>query len=686
MIHDYLPVCREDMDRRGWDACDFVYVSGDAYVDHPSFGPAIISRLLEARGYKVGIIAQPDWKNPESIQILGKPRLGFLVSAGNMDSMVNHYSVSKKRRQQDSYTPGGVMGKRPDYATVVYCNLIRSVYKDAAIIIGGIEASLRRLAHYDYWSNKLKRSILLDSQADLISYGMGEHSIVEIADALNSGIDIKDITFIDGTVFKTRNLDIVYDYKMLPDYQELKDDKKVYAQSFFVQYSNTDPVLGKRLVEPYYGKEFVVQNPPAKPLTQEEMDEVYALPYMRNYHPCYEAEGGIPAIREIKFSLISNRGCFGACSFCALTFHQGRIIQARSHESLVEEAKLLTEEPDFKGYIHDVGGPTANFRFPACEKQLTKGACPNRQCLFPEPCKNIRADHSDYISLLRKLRAIPKVKKVFIRSGIRFDYMLADKNRAFLRELCEYHVSGQLKVAPEHVADAVLKRMGKPKNSVYMQFVKEYKDMNKKIGKEQYLVPYLMSSHPGSTLKEAVELAEYLRDLGYMPEQVQDFYPTPSTLSTCMYYTGLDPRTMEEVYTPHNPHEKAMQRALIQYRNPKNYELVKEALIKAGRTDLIGFDKKCLIRPREMHWGGAGAYEGNASRREGRPSGGNGFGGGQKRAAGHMAGKAAGNGSSKSAGASTAVFRNAGKPAGAGRTEAPKPAKKKTIRNVHKKK
>ena len=661
MIHDYLPVCREDMDRRGWDACDFVYVSGDAYVDHPSFGPAIISRLLEARGYKVGIIAQPDWKDPESIQILGKPRLGFLVSAGNMDSMVNHYSVSKKRRQQDSYTPGGVMGKRPDYATVVYCNLIRSVYKDAAIIIGGIEASLRRLAHYDYWSNKLKRSILLDSQADLISYGMGEHSIVEIADALNRGIDINDITFIDGTVFKTRNLDIVYDYKMLPDYQELKDDKRVYAKSFFVQYSNTDPVLGKRLVEPYYGKEFVVQNPPAKPLTQEEMDEVYALPYMRNYHPCYEADGGIPAIREIKFSLISNRGCFGACSFCALTFHQGRIIQARSHESLVEEAKLLTEEPDFKGYIHDVGGPTANFRFPACEKQLTKGACPNRQCLFPEPCKNIRADHSDYISLLRKLRSIPKVKKVFIRSGIRFDYVLADKNRAFLRELCEYHVSGQLKVAPEHVADAVLKRMGKPQNSVYMQFVREYKEMNKKIGKEQYLVPYLMSSHPGSTLKEAVELAEYLRDLGYMPEQVQDFYPTPSTLSTCMYYTGLDPRTMEEVYTPHNPHEKAMQRALIQYRNPKNYDLVKEALIKAGRTDLIGFDKKCLIRPREMSWAPNGS-------RQGQKSGG----------ASPAGKKAAGNGA--------AALRNAGKPVGTGRSEASRPSKKKTIRNVHKKK
>ena len=446
-----------------------------------------------------------------------------------------------------------------------------------------------------------------------------------------------------------------------PYYQELKDDKRVYAKSFFVQYSNTDPVLGKRLVEPYYGKEFVVQNPPAKPLTQEEMDEVYALPYMRNYHPCYEADGGIPAIREIKFSLISNRGCFGACSFCALTFHQGRIIQARSHESLVEEAKLLTEEPDFKGYIHDVGGPTANFRFPACEKQLTKGACPNRQCLFPEPCKNIRADHSDYISLLRKLRSIPKVKKVFIRSGIRFDYVLADKNRAFLRELCEYHVSGQLKVAPEHVADAVLKRMGKPQNSVYMQFVREYKEMNKKIGKEQYLVPYLMSSHPGSTLKEAVELAEYLRDLGYMPEQVQDFYPTPSTLSTCMYYTGLDPRTMEEVYTPHNPHEKAMQRALIQYRNPKNYDLVKEALIKAGRTDLIGFDKKCLIRPREMSWAPNGS-------RQGQKSGG----------ASPVGKKAAGNGS--------AAFRNAGKPVGTGKSEASRPAKKKTIRNVHKKK
>lgn len=603
---DFLPICRADMERRGWDECDFVYISGDAYVDHPSFGTAIISRLLEVHGYRVGIIAQPDWKDAASVQILGKPRLGFLVSAGNMDSMVNHYSVSKRRRQQDSYTPGGAMDKRPDYATVVYCNLIRSIYKDVPIIIGGIEASLRRLAHYDYWSNKLKRSILLDSQADLISYGMGEHSIVEIADALDSGIDVKDITFINGTVFKTKNPDILYDYQMLPDFSELKKEKREYAKSFYIQYSNTDPFTGKRLVEPYNGKEFVVQNPPSQPLSQDEMDEVYGLPYMRTYHPSYEAAGGVPAIREIKFSLISNRGCFGACSFCALTFHQGRIIQVRSHESLVEEAKLLTEEPDFKGYIHDVGGPTANFRYPACEKQMSKGACPNKQCLYPKPCKNLRADHSDYIELLRKLRELPKVKKVFIRSGIRFDYLLADKNRNFLRELCEHHVSGQLKVAPEHVADAVLSRMGKPGNDVYKQFVREYKEMNGRLHKEQYLVPYLMSSHPGSSLKEAVELAEYLRDLGYMPEQVQDFYPTPSTISTCMYYTGLDPRTMEPVYVPVNPHEKAMQRALIQYRNPKNYDLVVEALKKAGRTDLIGYEKKCLIRPKT----GAFVYRG----------------------------------------------------------------------------
>ena len=514
--------------------------------------------------------------------------------------MVNHYTVSKKRRSTDAYTPGGVMGKRPDYATITYCNLIRRNYKKTPIIIGGIEASLRRLAHYDYWSDSLKRSILLDSGADLLLYGMGERSIVEVADALNSGLLVRDITFIDGTVYKTRKKEDIYDAIFLPDYSELKADKKNYAKSFYVQYQNTDPFSGKRLAESYDYKTFVVQNPPSKPLTIEEMDDVYALPYMRTYHPSYEKAGGVPAISEVKFSLVSNRGCFGGCSFCALTFHQGRIIQVRSHESIIEEAKMLTKEPDFKGYIHDVGGPTANFRAPACKKQLKHGACPNKQCLFPKPCDNLIADHRDYRALLKQLRELPGVKKVFIRSGIRFDYLLADKDQSFLKELCEYHVSGQLKVAPEHISDAVLKYMGKPENSVYRRFVQSYQKMNEKIGRKQFLVPYLMSSHPGSTLKEAVELAEFLRDFGYMPEQVQDFYPTPSTLSTCMYYTGIDPRTMEPVYTAVNPHEKAMQRALIQYRNPKNYELVSEALHKAGRTDLIGFDKKCLIRPRNI--------------------------------------------------------------------------------------
>ncbi len=610
MQQDYLPISREDMKRRGWEQCDFVYVSGDAYVDHPSFGTAIISRVLESRGFKVGIIPQPDWRHKESVQILGRPRLGFLVSAGNMDSMVNHYSVSKKRRRTDSYTPGGVMGKRPDYAVTVYCRLIRQAYGDVPIIAGGIEASLRRLAHYDYWSDRMKPSVLLDSGADLISYGMGERSIVEIAEALESGLAVRDITFIDGTVYRTSRLEDVYDYVLLPSYEALLKDKKTYAESFYIQYSNTDPFSGKRLAEPY-GDTYVVQNPPAKPLSTQEMDDVYALPYMRSYHPSYEAAGGVPAIQEIKFSLISCRGCFGACSFCALTFHQGRIIQARSHESLLKEAGLLTREPDFKGYIHDVGGPTANFRFPACEKQLTKGACPHKQCLFPEPCKNLRADHKDYVSLLRKLRALPGVKKVFIRSGIRFDYVLSDPDRTFLKELCKYHVSGQLKVAPEHVADKVLSRMGKPKNEVYRRFVKAYREMNARLGMDQYLVPYLMSSHPGSSLKEAVELAEHLRELGYMPEQVQDFYPTPSTISTCMYYTGYDCRTMEKVYVPKNPHEKAMQRALIQYRNPKNRELVEEALTLAGRRDLIGYGPKCLIRPageaRPGNWRAAGS-------------------------------------------------------------------------------
>ena len=601
MNQGFLPICIEDMRERGIEQFDFVYVIGDAYVDHPSFGHAIISRILEAHGYTVGIISQPDWKDEGSIAIYGEPRLGFLVAAGNMDSMVNHYTVSKKRRAQDAFTPGGVMGKRPDYATITYCNLIRRSFKKTPIIIGGIEASLRRLTHYDYWSNSLKRSILLDSGADLLLYGMGERSIIETADALNSGIAVKDITFIDGTVFKTRKREDIYDAVFLPDYQELKSDKKNYAKSFYIQYQNTDPFSGRRLAESYDGKMFVVQNPPAKPLSTSEMDDVYALPYMRTYHPSYEKDGGVPAISEVKFSLVSNRGCFGGCSFCALTFHQGRIIQTRSHDSIVAEAEQLIRDKDFKGYIHDVGGPTANFRAPACKKQLKAGACPNKQCLFPKPCQNLEADHRDYITLLRRLRNLPGVKKVFIRSGIRFDYLLADTDRSFLRELCTYHVSGQLKVAPEHISDAVLKRMGKPEMSVYQKFVKEYQQMNKKLNKKQYLVPYLMSSHPGSTLKEAVELAEFLRDFGYMPEQVQDFYPTPSTISTCMYYTGVDPRTMEPVYTAVNPHEKAMQRALIQYRNPKNYDLVYEALTKAGRTDLIGFDQKCLIRPRKMN-------------------------------------------------------------------------------------
>ena len=599
MKQQFLPICRRDMEERGWSQVDFVYVIGDAYVDHPSFGPAIISRILESHGYKVGIVSQPDWKDKASIDIYGEPRLAFLVSGGNMDSMVNHYSVSKKRRATDAFTPGGVMGKRPDYATTVYCNLIRQTYKKTPIVIGGIEASLRRMAHYDYWSNRLKRSILLDSGADLISYGMGERSIVEIADALDSGLAVSDITFIDGTVCKVKSLDSVYDAIVLESWSELNQDSKNYAKSFYTQYCNTDPYSGKRLVEPYSENLYVVQNPPSKPLTQAEMDRVYSLPYVRTYHPSYEELGGVPAIEEVKYSLISNRGCFGGCSFCALTFHQGRIIQTRSHESLVAEAKKFIWDKDFKGYIHDVGGPTANFRAPACDKQLTKGACVNKQCLFPTPCKNLKVDHKDYLKLLRKLRELPNVKKVFVRSGIRFDYVMADKDDTFLKELCEYHVSGQLKVAPEHVADPVLKMMGKPENSVYKAFSQKYKKINETLGKKQFLVPYLMSSHPGSTMKEAVTLAEYLRDLGYMPEQVQDFYPTPSTISTCMYYTGLDPRTMEPVYVPKNPHEKAMQRALIQYRNPKNYDLVMEALKIANRMDLVGFDKKCLIRPRK---------------------------------------------------------------------------------------
>lgn len=595
----FLPITKQDMEAQGIDRLDFVYVIGDAYVDHPSFGHAIISRVLEAHGYSVGMIPQPDWKDENSITVLGRPRLAFLVSGGNMDSMVNHYFVSGKRRPTDAYTPGGEPYKRPDHATVVYGNLIRRVYKDVPVIIGGIEASLRRMAHYDYWSNSLKRSILLDSQADLISYGMGEKSIVEIAEALDSGISVKDITFISGTVYKTKDIDGIYDSVTLPSYEEIKAHSEKYAESFRTQYNSTDPFTGKTLVEPYPNGIYVVQNPPQPPLTTEEMDAVYDLPYMRTYHPSYEEAGGVPAISEIKFSLVSNRGCFGGCNFCALTFHQGRTVQVRSHDSILREAQLMIKEPDFKGYIHDVGGPTANFRHPSCQKQMSQGVCKNRQCLFPQPCPNLEVDHSDYLALLRKLRALPGVKKVFIRSGIRFDYLMADPDDSFFRELVEHHVSGQLKVAPEHISDRVLQYLGKPRKEVYEKFVKKYTKLNEQLGKKQFLVPYLMSSHPGSTLKEAIALAEYLRDLGYMPEQVQDFYPTPSTVSTVMYYTGIDPRDGKQVYVCRNPHEKAMQRALIQYRNPNNYELVREALVKGGREDLIGFDRKCLIRPRK---------------------------------------------------------------------------------------
>ena len=600
---EFLPISKQDMEDRGWAQCDFVYVIGDAYVDHPSFGHAIISRVLEDAGYNVGILSQPDWKNPDSIRALGEPRLGFLVMGGNMDSMVNHYSVSKRRRETDAFTPGGVMGKRPDYAAVVYCNLIRRVYPHATILLGGIEASLRRLAHYDYWSGKRKRSILLDSQADLLMYGMGERAVVEIADALNSGMKAKDITWIDGTVFSCKEPDGAVEQIVLPSYEEIVADGRKYAESFRIQSQNTDPFTAKRLVEPYGKNLFVVQNPPQKPLTQAEMDHVYDLPYARTYHPSYEALGGVPAIAEVKFSLVSCRGCFGACSFCALTFHQGRIIQARSHESILAEAEKIIADPDFKGYIHDVGGPTANFRHPACDKQLTKGVCQNRQCLFPTPCRNLKADHSDYLSLLRKLRKLPGVKKVFIRSGIRYDYMLCGDNSEFFADLVRYHISGQLKVAPEHCSARVLDYMGKPHFEVYERFKEKYERLNRRYGLEQYLVPYLMSSHPGCTLSDAVDLAVFLNKTGRQPEQVQDFYPTPGTLSTCMWYTEIDPRTMEPVYVAKSPHDKALQRALLQWKRPELRRLVTEALYKAGREDLIGYGKNCLVRP--LHGGPA---------------------------------------------------------------------------------
>ncbi len=598
----FLPVSKEDMKHRSWDRCDFVYVIGDAYVDHPSFGPAIISRVLESQGYKVGIIPQPNWHDPKSITALGEPRLAFLVCGGNMDSMVLHYTVAKHRRSKDFYSPGGKTNLRPDHATTVYGNLIRRTYKHTPIIIGGIEASLRRLAHYDYWSDSLKRSILLDSGADLISYGMGERSIVEIADALNSGIDVHDITWIQGTVYRAKSTEQCDHPVTLPSWNELQRSKRTYAESFGLQCRNLNPYLSHSLVEPYPDDHlYVIQNPPAKPLSTPDLDEVYELPYTRTYHPMYENRGGIPALSEVKFSLTSNRGCLGECAFCALNFHQGRIIQARSEESLVREATAMTHDPDFKGYINDVGGPTAQFMIPACAKQETLGACTNKRCLAPTPCKSLRVDHTKYVHLLRRLRQIPGVKKVFIRSGIRFDYAMLDSDHTFIKELAEYHTSGQLRLAPEHVCPEVLNVMGKPPHKLYEKFCKEFERYSKEAGKEQYVVPYLMSSHPGSTMEVAVKLAEFCRDLGYMPEQVSDFYPTPSTVSTCIFYTGLDPRTMKHVYCPTNPHEKAMQRALIQYRDPKKYDLVVEALHRAHREDLIGYGPKCLVRPMCPH-------------------------------------------------------------------------------------
>ncbi len=593
---EFLPVSYEEMLERGWEQPDFVYVCGDAYIDHPSFGAAIICRTLESRGFKVCFLAQPNWRSPDDFRRFGKPRLGFLISSGNIDSMVNHYTVAKKRRSKDYYTPGAQMGKRPDRAVIVYSQMARQAYPDTNIIIGGIEASLRRLSHYDYWDDKVRKSIIIDANADLLLYGMGENSIVEVAEALDSGLDIQYLTYLDGTVFKTKDLSLATDPIILPSYEEVCASKDKYCESFNMQYRQTDHYTAKTLVEPYQGW-YVVQNIPNRPLTQQEMDDTYALPYTRSVHPMYQEH--VPAIDEVRFSLISNRGCFGACNFCALTFHQGRIIQTRSHESLIKEAKLMTQDPDFKGYIHDVGGPTANFRQTSCTKQQKHGVCQNKQCLWPRPCRNLEVDHQDYVSLLRKLRELPSVKKVFVRSGIRYDYLMYDKDDTFFKELVQHHVSGQLKVAPEHISPKVLDKMGKPHKELYMKFVEKYYRLNDAYHKNQYLVPYLMSSHPGSDLDAAIELAEYLRDIHHQPEQVQDFYPTPGTLSTAMYYTGMDPRDKTKVYVPKDPREKAMQRALMQYRHPRNYDLVYEALVKAKRQDLIGNGPKCLIKDKK---------------------------------------------------------------------------------------
>lgn len=584
----FLPITRKEMEERGWQQPDFVLVTGDAYVDHHSFGTAIIGRLLESRGYKVAVLPQPDYKSAEDFRRFGKPRLGFLINSGTVDSMVNNYSVFKRRRRTDEYAPGGEAGRRPDRAVIVYSNRAREAYGDVPIIIGGIEASLRRLGHYDYWSNKVRRSILLDAKADLLIYGMGERAVIEIADALDGGIEVKDITWIRGTCYRAKAFEADEDTEVLPEFHEILSDKDAYCRSFAMAYRNNDYVNGKRLIEKYTDTVYVVQNQPQPPLETHELDEIYELPFENEWHPVYDRQGGIPAFKEIKFSLVSARGCFGGCSFCALTYHQGRQVRSRSKESLVAEARALTGKKDFKGYIHDVGGPSANFRHPACKAQLTRGVCKDKDCLYPSPCKNMKVDHRDYLEVLRALRTVPGVKKVFIRSGIRYDYVMADKDDTFLRELCKYHVSGTLKVAPEHISDRVLYYMRKPGKQVFLDFAKKYRKINRQLGLKQYLIPYLISSHPGSTLEDAVELALFLKEFGFVPDQVQDFYPTPATLATCMYYTEKDPFTMEPVYVAKDLEEKKMQRALIHYHKPENRQTVRKALEKAGREDLIG--------------------------------------------------------------------------------------------------
>jgi len=590
----FLPVCKNDLIERKIDQLDFIIITGDAYVDHPSFGSAIIGRVLESEGFSVGIIAQPDWKNTKDFMKLGKPKYAFFINSGNIDSMVNHYTAAKKKRHDDFYSPGGKSGYRPDRALIVYCNRAREAYKDVPIVIGGIEASLRRFAHYDYWDDKVRRSILIDSNADLLAYGMGEKITIQIANLCKYGMNIKDMADIRGTEYVTSDISNLRDYVETPSYEEVSSNKNAYAEAFKLQSMEQDAFRGKTIIQKH-GDRYVVQNPPQYPLSEEEMDVVYNLPYTRTYHPSYEDKGGIPALKEVKFSITSHRGCYGGCSFCALTFHQGRTIQHRSQNSIIDEAKVMTDFSDFKGYIHDVGGPTANFRHVSCKEQLERGVCKTKQCLFPNPCKNLKIDHTEYLSLLRKLRSLPKIKKVFIRSGIRYDYLIHDKNTKFFEELCKYHISGQLKVAPEHISDKVLKKMGKPSREVYDRFVKKYYDINNRLGTKQYLVPYLMSSHPGSDLKAAIELALYIKKMNYIPEQVQDFYPTPGSFSTTMYYTEIDPFTKEKVYVPKTQHEKNMQRALLQFAKPENYKIVKEALLKAHREDLIGSGPNCLI-------------------------------------------------------------------------------------------